>query len=705
MTDSKDLEITGADVSCPGCKTLYNNPKILPCLHCLCKVCSQKTSECPVCAKKYHTKQLPDAHFKLKMVKLYKHVEAKDKGCCEECNKSPVKLNFSCSQCGFICDDCTKHHRALKTYKTHEVKDVTKLDRSNSLASLRDADANKIMCSAHDEYILNIYCKECKRLVCKECTSNDHKPPTHSCVPLSACFMTQKDELTKKLQLLCDHQKKFYSDIAETNTKKETVGQHQVLMEKMISTSFDEIAAKMKELKINLLQKMKNEISATKKQLQEQESSIKENASEIDEVVKLTIQYVKNSTDQQFVSASEYVFTRMQEAMKMKVPDEETRIMERLSALFIDCEKCIMDICHNHLEQTFNLSIEQSKVSHLPQHARVDNKTKFVVHAVTKSKLPCVKKQQIEVEVRVKRTGDIIISEVNSGQELGTYNVVFTPAVKGQHEIAVKIEDHEVRGSPFHIKVKPQALKWTKPSSVFTKPMPWGVACTQNGTVYVTLHFQHKIAIIDQNGKNKKEFLVSVKGHREGQIWSPTGIAVDKDNFVYVADNARVQKLSSGGQFCAEYKHLSAPKGVMVNDTHVYVCDSSAIIILDKDLRFTGRTITDHIQSPHSICNDTDGKIYVTDRGRILIFSHDGNFLRKIEHLDLTPTGICVDDDNMFVCNDNKIEIFSTTGEKIETCGHYGKNEGEFHSPMGIAVDFDNYFYVCDYSNSRVQVF
>ena len=72
---------------------------------------------------------------------------------------------------------------------------------------------------------------------------------------------------------------------------------------------------------------------------------------------------------------------------------------------------------------------------------------------------------------------------------------------------------------------------------------------------------------------------------------------------------------------------------------------------------------------PKSIAIDTDGNVYVADRGnnRIQKFDGDGNLLTK--------------------------------------WGSHGKKDGEFSSPTSIAVDTDGNVYVADGGNNRIQKF
>lgn len=77
-------------------------------------------------------------------------------------------------------------------------------------------------------------------------------------------------------------------------------------------------------------------------------------------------------------------------------------------------------------------------------------------------------------------------------------------------------------------------------------------------------------------------------------------------------------------------------------------------------------------------------------------------------HFNL-PTDIAVAGDGSFYVSDgygnSRIIQFSSTGRFIREWGTYGKKQGEFNIPHGIAIDQDNMIYVADRQNNRVQVF
>jgi sugar lactone lactonase YvrE len=51
------------------------------------------------------------------------------------------------------------------------------------------------------------------------------------------------------------------------------------------------------------------------------------------------------------------------------------------------------------------------------------------------------------------------------------------------------------------------------------------------------------------------------------------------------------------------------------------------------------------------------------------------------------------------------VQIFDAQGQPVTAIGQKGKGDGEFAGPEGIALSSDDWLYVSDRGNARVQVF
>jgi len=127
-------------------------------------------------------------------------------------------------------------------------------------------------------------------------------------------------------------------------------------------------------------------------------------------------------------------------------------------------------------------------------------------------------------------------------------------------------------------------------------------------------------------------------GNGEGQFNHATGIAVDLNGNIFVADyeNKRVQKFDSNGNFIITWK-------------------------MGEDMNLKG--------IPEGIAVDAEGTVYITDYslGRMQVFDNDGSFLWALSGekiLDMPfkrPTGIALDAGRrLFVVNQaaNNVAVY-----------------------------------------------
>lgn len=297
--------------------------------------------------------------------------------------------------------------------------------------------------------------------------------------------------------------------------------------------------------------------------------------------------------------------------------------------------------------------------------------------------------------------------------------------------MSIEVNNRAIEGTPLHVTARPSKLDWTGPLRVISnQEWAWGVACSSAREVYVTKNYHHVISVLNKDGQQIRT--VGIKGQKPGHLWSPTGIAVNEEGLIYVADgaeNGRLQKLNRNGQLEAVYGQLSHPQGVLLSQRNdkVYVCDkgNKRIVVLDKNLKLQKtfgelsrpsgdfHEVTGTLVAPHSVAEDGDGNLFVTDTdiGFIQVFTENGEYLRTISnpHSEMfAPTGICIEDDLIFVsdcCDNHQVVVFRSSGEFVTSYGSFGKLDGQFHRPLSLALDADGYLYVCDYNNGRIQVF
>jgi DNA-binding beta-propeller fold protein YncE len=175
------------------------------------------------------------------------------------------------------------------------------------------------------------------------------------------------------------------------------------------------------------------------------------------------------------------------------------------------------------------------------------------------------------------------------------------------------------------------------------------------------------------------------KGAGKGEFDSPTGIAVDANGNILVADtnNGRIEKFSSTGAF----------------------------------LSIIGMKGSGHGQlgEPNGIAVDRAGNIYVAEVGsnhRVQKLAPDGTFIAEWKGPDVGfygPRRIAIGpDDSVYIADQGRTRIvkLSPDGHVLSNWGSKGSADGQFNDPTSVAVDSTTgKVYVADPINKRIQVF
>jgi DNA-binding beta-propeller fold protein YncE len=233
--------------------------------------------------------------------------------------------------------------------------------------------------------------------------------------------------------------------------------------------------------------------------------------------------------------------------------------------------------------------------------------------------------------------------------------------------------------------------------------------------------------------------VIGQEGVDDGEFKSPTGIALDKDGHIYVADtdNHSIQKFDKDGRFLARWGgdpssqegQFYYPRGLATGpEGHVYVSDSgnNRIQKLDPDgnpmkawgkfgFAWRGADIG-KFDVPWGVATDREGNLYVSDtsNSRIQKFKSDGTPLLKwgrdgsYDGAFFFPRGVAVDFvGNIYVADEsnNRIQKFDQRGSFLAKWGKEGSAPGQFKSPWGVACDKLGNVYVVDSGNHRIQKF
>lgn len=255
---------------------------------------------------------------------------------------------------------------------------------------------------------------------------------------------------------------------------------------------------------------------------------------------------------------------------------------------------------------------------------------------------------------------------------------------------------------------------------------PRQITLTPFGTVLVGDFRNYRIQELSLDGNHLNSW--GRRGGEPGRFQDPTAAVLDSEHNLYVVDtwNHRIQRYdSASGEWNASWisADFFAPRGIAIDkDNLVYITNTSrhSVLIVDRNGKSfaewgTGQPGKDTFKDPVGIAVGPDGNIYIADTGnnRIKVMDRSGRTIRLIEVADwkypsFVEAYIAIDADGMLYVtspNNHKIIVFTPVGELFSRFGVYGSGPEELNGPTGIAVTPDKQILISDTKNNRVVVY
>ncbi len=263
---------------------------------------------------------------------------------------------------------------------------------------------------------------------------------------------------------------------------------------------------------------------------------------------------------------------------------------------------------------------------------------------------------------------------------------------------------------------------------------------------HVTVDSQGRILIVDPDlrtvhvlGGHDSFRIAGGPNHR---LLLPSGVAVDADDNIYIADSERglVLVYAPDGKFLryigkrGDESLFHSPAAIAIDrgSSRLFLLDPPRHLLFVLDLegnilkrigqprpnaigKVRGESIAMDLDDPTAIAIGNN-EVVVVDSGssRIHVMDLECKPLAqfRIPSISGPPmrddVGLGVDlTGNIYVSStrDSHVRIYGRDGSLLGSFGRSGMEIGEFNSPAGLWVDGANRLYVADTNNGRVQVF
>ena len=740
-SSSTALKKLEEQLTCAICLDLYTNPKTLPCLHSFCQQCLEALPldpqgdnyfvSCPNC--RHHT-QLPQptgaadfpTAFHINNLKEVYNLMTKVSGhqqvTCDNC--TTTNATGYCKECAkFLCQECIDVHKKWASFVDHK---ITSLNEVATSASKLLIEKQKIKCSTHNKP-LEIFCRTCEELICHDCTVRIHRDHDYDLV--SDCYPNYCQKLETSLKSVSDKVTAVNEVLTALINRENEIREQGEVIKEEIHVMVEETMKVLRHSERQLTREVDAVTGSKLQVLSEQTKSAKRRLSQLKDCQEFVELSLKISSSQEVVLSTKQMMDRMSHVT------EQVNIVEfnpkEKANLHLKKDNNIVDTLH-HIGDIVFFSptvLQQCKVKKIDrQHVTTIKKTVSFPLSIqfSDSSLLTVPLSSLSCRVVPVGTATPITATVTTTTHPGVYTIHCSPVTRGHHQVNVRVNGVKVDSTSLVIPFNPYLDNITPVCTIPELNIPFGVAVTDDRHIIVSENGNNCITVLDKDGKKVKSFCQNIS--------YPGGVAITPDNFILVADDHKVQKISMNGRCIISVgKQGSGPlefdepcsTTISPITGQVYVADrgNHRIQVLNPDLTFshtfgTKGSAEGQFNYPRDVAIDKQGLLYVTDclNHRIQKFTPDGQFLSRfgtkgsgIGQLDF-PEGIVIDDNNLIYVTEqgdnHRISIFTIDGQFIRSFGQRGSSDiFEFDHLCRITFDREGYLYVCDGSNNRLVVY
>ena len=662
------------EIICAICQERYVEPKLLPCGHYFCKNC---------------------------ILKLVLRMGSDQPFSCPECREEVLlpKGSVDKLKTAFFIN---RIKGSIAILEGAHGKVVQHEACTESGAKAEDSLAKK--CPAHKEPLI-VYCFDCGSLICSHCTVKDHNGHKLEFNKIAAPDTRKK--IMEKLKPLRELNVSLSHAVVQVQTTKCELEAQGLSVVRNIQVSFLELQKILEDCKRELLEETSRRIQEKMDRLSLQEESLSLACAEVQSVLNHIEQCVGHHTDSEFMGMHAELACQIQQGVEEH--DEGVVSLEPVEKVDIGvevrCAEALQQLCQTKAKLT-----QLSTV--ISDRAKTDELDK--ISACTLTTVKCNSKVDCHLKSLYNGSSSKCCVDQTGARN---YCIQYTPTVRGRCELTVSVDGQEVADSPFPMFVSVPVAQLGRPVSVWRGLLkPTGVAINSVGEIIYSEGEGHFIIIIDKEGNILRNVC--------HQLTWCHGVAVDGDDNIYGIDlfSNKIMRCNRNGDsvevHTVKQVQGSGHYGVAVVRDEVMVCESGnkgTIMVYDRELKYVRQITGGDMGIFYDLTPDSHGNLYVTDYANsvIRVFSIDGDLLRSfgcdengVKRLS-RPSGVCVAGQHVCVTDGNlhNVSIFTTEGVYVTSFGHKGSKDGYFIDPIAVCVDTDDFVYIADLNNGRIQIF
>ena len=689
------------EVSCSVCMVTFTEPKQLPCLHSFCLHCLegiQRTSgrhdiiTCPECRRE---SQVPGGNLKdlptnFRINSLLDVLAIRDCSStgvkCGNCDKRRVE-SFYCFQCcSFWCDECIIGHNIIRANKEHRVlalKEFEYQDIENVLK--RPAFCPR---PGHEKKELEFFCKKCQETVCSSCVVTAHDG--HVKVLLEEAANEKKLQVMSAIESRKAKVQKMRNKISKIDEDCHNIEAKVAKVKRSAQQFAESMIAVIEAKKQEIIAEADHEAQQSLQRLRVQRIDIENKVKNIETAVGKSETLLKRSTNAELAQIDKTLSTIIPKEVDIE-REQVVCDLEGIRQFFFEQNESLKTKTNDEGIGCIRTFSSRTKVDQSIAEGKgfteaiVGIQANFVLTTRNAEGQQCYEKRdRVTVEIKTHKGHDCATEVRVQDRKDGSYNISYFAKESGICEAVVKVNEEQVRGSPFPVQVKPRQFRpvlsfGQQGSSTRMLNHPWGVAVNERDEIVVTESANSRVQVFSSDGTYLRSF--GRKGNKQGELNYPRGITIHETNNIIVVDswNHRVQLFSEQGEYLSQFGGKGNLDHQLSNPLGLSVDSKGNIIVADK--------------------HNKSMKIFSPDGHYLSIFRGEGSFTSPIH---------CIQYEKYLIVSDSEehcIKVFDRNGNFLYKFGKRGKGNGEFIKPRCLSINKAGHVMVCDASNHRVQVF
>lgn len=612
---------------------------------------------------------------------------------------------------------CFEGHRVLNLgdSKIEEPKNNLVVNGGNGEKAL--------LCPRHKTELLKYFCRPCNVPVCKECTVTDHPGPLHDCAHISEAGPQQLEAVARAVQ----EGRSRASDIraavkaADHGAARLQVQYHKAQNE--INDTFQFYRSMLEERKQELLKELESVFSAKHISL----GVVTQKANETADKIQQTCDFVERLT--KYTTVTEVLMVKKLLDSKLQALINSTPDVTNHSAdlEFVSNYQAIQVGVRNTFGYVRSSSESNAGPSKQPPIARP---TALSSGSSNGSSGPG----------SAGSLGGLLLDRPYSNGLVSTSTTCAastSPSPFESNVISKRFSSANSLG-PFSTTISDLNLNGMNPYE------KWSNGGSDSFPVSANEHFPLPTAptdsVLDLTSKlmsaaifppksqiKRQKMIYHCKfgefGVMEGQFTEPSGVAVNAQNDIIVADtnNHRIQIFDKEGRFKFQFGECGKRDGQLLYPNRVAVVRTSGDIIVTERSpthqiqiynqygQFVRKFGANILQHPRGVTVDSKGRIVVVECKvmRVIIFDQAGNVLQKFgcsKHLEF-PNGVVVNDKQEIFISDNRahcVKVFNYEGAYLRQIG----GEGITNYPIGVGINAAGEILIADnHNNFNLTIF